>query len=53
MSALPFIIGQAKLAIRVSRRDGIELSADSDVESIFIRNGKARLRVDCCCYSDG
>lgn len=46
-----FVLGQAKMAIYVSRRNKTQFSLDCSAESIFIRMVKARLKVDYSFYS--
>lgn len=43
---LNFILGKAKMAIYVSRRDKIELKRDNNVEKVFTALVKARLSID-------
>ncbi len=43
---LNFVLGQAKMAIYVSRRNKIEESSDHDVNTVFVRFFKARLKID-------
>lgn len=46
-----FVFGQAKMAIYLSRRNKIEESLDFDINTVFVRMVKARLKVDFDFYS--
>ncbi len=41
-----FVLGQAKMAIYISRRNKIDGSLDCDASTLFVRMIKARLKVD-------
>lgn len=46
-----FVFGQAKMAMYLSRRNKIEESLDFDINTVFVRMVKARLKVDFDFYS--
>ncbi len=41
-----FVLGQAKMAIYISRRNKVDGSLDCDASTLFVRMIKARLKVD-------
>lgn len=41
-----FVLGQAKMAIYISRRNKVDWSLDCDASILFVRMMKARLKVD-------
>lgn len=46
-----FVLGQAKMAIYISRRNKVDGSLDCDASTLFVRMMKARLKVDFDFYS--
>lgn len=47
---LNFLIGEAKLAIYLTRRDKLQTELVGDVVALWKRNVKARLRLEFCFY---
>ncbi len=46
-----FVIGQAKLAIYMSRKNKIEMGSDQDINAMFLATVKSRILIDFHFYS--